>query len=116
MAVDRRLLLIALLPALLIFSASARAQGERSWDGTWTGVEGRRHIAPIEVAIANGKVVSYTLKGAPFEVEYSRVTATTVSFGDRDHYYVSLERTSQATASGQIHGRLGVGALSLTRR
>jgi hypothetical protein len=116
MAVDRRLLLIASLPALLILSAPARAQGERSWDGTWTGLEGRHHVAPIEIAIANGKVVSYTLSGAPFEVQYSRVTPTKVSFGDRDHYYVSLKRTSEATASGQVRGRLGVGALSLTRR
>jgi hypothetical protein len=116
MALDRRLLPIASLPALLILSAPARAQDERSWDGTWTGVEGRHHIAPIEIAIADGKVVSYTLRGAPFEVQYSRVTPTKVSFGDRDHYYVRLERKSEATASGQIRGRLGVGALSLTRR
>src|ERR1700753_2261401 len=105
-----RLALVALAP--LLFAPSAFAQSEKSWDGVWTGVQGKQP-APIQVSIADGKVVSYTLHGSPFDIQYSSVTPSTVSFGDRDHYFVRLKRTGDTTAMGKIHGRIGTGALKL---
>ena len=116
MTFDRRLAPTALLlPALLLFSAPALAQSVQSWNGVWAGAQGGQ-AAPIVVSITDGKVVSYTLKGSPFDIQYSSVTPTAVSFGDRDHYFVKLKKTSDTTASGKIHGRLGVGAMSLTKQ
>jgi hypothetical protein len=115
MNVIRRLLPMALLPGLLFASGIARAQDARSWDGIWTGVEGNIESAPIQIAIVEGKVISYTLKGAPFAVQYSNVTPTTISFGDRDHYFVKLRRTGDTTAAGHFHDRAGAGALNLTK-
>jgi hypothetical protein len=113
MAVNRRLL-VAVLP-LCVATASAAAQGAPSWDGIWTGVEAQADAAPIQIAIAGGKVVSYTFEGAPFVVSFSKITPTSVSFGDRDHYFVKLNRTGATTASGQFHDRSGAGALRLTK-
>lgn len=112
---NRRLLPIALLPALLFASGFAHAQSAPSWDGIWTGLEGNIASAPIQIAIVDGKVISYTLKGAPFSVQYSTVTPTAVSFGDRDHYFVKLKRTGDTTAAGHFHDRAGAGALLLTK-
>ena len=67
MTIDRRSLLIAILPALLISAQAARAQAAWSWDGTWTGMLGKAHPWPMSVVIAEGKVISYTLKGTPLE-------------------------------------------------
>jgi hypothetical protein len=116
MTIDRRLLLAAALPAVLLFVAPTLAQAEQSWNGTWIGVQGKRHAAPIKLAIVDGKVVSYSLEGSSFDIQYSDVTPTTVSFGDHDHYFVKLKRTGDATASGKVHGRLGTGVVSLTRQ
>jgi hypothetical protein len=115
MIVTRRLLPMALLPGLLFASGFARAQDAQSWDGIWTGVDGTIGSAPIQIAIADGKVISYTLKGAPFSIQYSNVTPTTISFGDRDHYFVKLRRTGETTATGHFHDRAGAGALDLTK-
>ena len=69
----------------------------------------------IQIAIVDGKVISYTLQGASFAVTYSNVTATVVSFGDRDHYFVKLKRTGETTAAGHFHDRAGAGAVTLTK-
>jgi len=113
MPVNRRLL-VAVLP-FCVATASAATQGAPSWDGIWTGVEAQADAAPIQIAIAGGKVVSYTFEGAPFVVSFSKITPTSVSFGDRDHYFVRLSRTGATTASGQFHDRAGAGALRLTK-
>jgi len=113
MIVNRRFL-IALAPGLL-FVTTCLAQEAQSWDGIWTGVEAQIESAPIQIAIADGKVISYTLKGAPLLIQYSKVTPTSVSFGDRDHYSVKLDRIGNTTASGQFHDRYGAGALTLTK-
>ena len=112
---NRRLLPIALLPALLFASGLACAQSAPSWDGLWTGVEGNIASAPIQIAIVDGKVISYTLNGAPFSVQYSSVTSSAVSFGDHDHYFVKLKRTGETTAAGHVHDRAGAAALLLTK-
>jgi hypothetical protein len=115
MITGRRSALIA-LAFIPLLASSAFAQGEKSWDGVWTGVQGKDHAAPIQLSIAGGKVVSYTLQGSPFDVQFSSITPTTVSFGDHDHYFVKLKRTGDTTAMGKIHGRIGTGALTLTRQ
>ena len=111
----RRSLLIGALSILLPVGASL-AQDRGSWDGTWAGTLGGIKPSPIAIAIAKDKVVSYSLGGAPFDVQYSQVTPTTVSFGDRDHYFMKLTKTSDTTAAGKIHGRIGYGSVSLTRQ
>jgi hypothetical protein len=115
MIVTRRFALVALALSPL-FASPVFAQSEKSWDGVWTGVQGKQHAAPIQLAITDGKVVSYTLQGSPFSVQYSSITPTSISFGDRDHYFVKLKRTGDTTAMGKIHGRIGTGALTLTRQ
>jgi|GEM_PF-4246609 hypothetical protein len=113
MIVNRRFL-IAFAPGLL-FATTCLAQEAQSWDGIWTGVDGRIESAPIQIAIADGKVISYTLKGAPLLVQYSKVTSNSVSFGDRDHYSVKLDKIGNTTASGQFRDRYGADALTLTK-
>ena len=115
MTVIQRFALVA-LASLPLLVPPAFAQGEKSWDGVWSGVQGKGHAAPIQLSITDGKVVSYTLEGSPFQVQYSSITPTTVSFGDRDHCFVRLKRTGDTTAMGKIHGRIGTGALMLTRQ
>jgi hypothetical protein len=116
MTMGHRFLLVAILPALLISAQAARAQAAWSWDGTWTGMLGKTHLWPMSVVITEGKVVSYTLKGTPFDVQYSKIGSTTFSFGDRDNYSVKLTKTGGTTASARVHGRIGYGTASLTKQ
>jgi hypothetical protein len=118
MITNRRFLLIALLPALLLSAEAARADDTASWDGTWTGTLGRPPGAasPIAITIAEGKVVSYTLRGAPFVIQYSKVTPTNVSFGDHDNYSMKIKRTGETTATARVHGRIGYGVTTLTKQ
>jgi hypothetical protein len=92
---------------------AAADSSNASWEGTWTGV---LYNMPVSVSISDGKVVGYTFQGASYDVQYSKVTPTTVSFGDRDHYAVKLIKTGQATASEMVHGRSGYRKASLTRQ
>ncbi|MGO8798900.1 MAG: hypothetical protein ACLQJL_07415 [Roseiarcus sp.] len=115
MTIDRRFVLMTALPALLVSFQPGRAADAVAWDGTWNGMLGKHDPWPIAVTIAGGKVVSYTEKGAPFDVQYTRMTPTTLSFGDRDHYSVKLTRTGDATASARVRGRLGTGYAALIR-
>jgi hypothetical protein len=115
MKINRRLLPIALLPGLLFASGFACAQEAQSWDGIWTGIEGKNASPTIQIAIVDGKVISYTLNGAAFTVQYSNVTPTTVSFGDHDHYFVKLKRTGETTAAGHFHDRAGAAGVTLTK-
>ncbi len=117
MKVDRRFLLLAVLSALLIPVAAARAQ-DLSWDDVWTGAIGRLpgEASPISITIAGGKVTGYTVRGAPFDIQYNNLTPTTVTFGDRDHYSVKLNKTSNTTASARVHGRIGYGHATLTKQ
>jgi hypothetical protein len=114
MMIGRRFLLIAIPLALLIPTAASQAASNGSWDGTWAGL--LHNMSPISITIAQDKVVSYTVKGTPFDIQYSKVTPTGVSFGDRDHYYMKITKTSDTTASAVVHGRLGYGSASLTKQ
>jgi hypothetical protein len=106
----------ALLSSAVVASAASHGQSGNAWDGTWTGMQGRIDPGPIAISIAHGQVVSYTLRGSPFEIQYSSVTPTSVSFGDRDHYVVTLEKTGEASALGMVRGRLGEGNFRITRQ
>jgi hypothetical protein len=116
MTIVRRFLLIAILPMLLISAHAVRAQAAWSWDGTWTGTLGPANPWPMSITITQGKVVSYTLKGTRFDVQYSKISPTTVSFGDRDNYVVKLRKTGDATASARTHGHISNGTASLTKQ
>jgi hypothetical protein len=108
-----RLFSILLPSALLASAAAVQAQNNGSWDGAWTGLLNNR--ARVVVTIAHDKVVGYTLAGAPFTIQYSALTPTSVSFGDRDHYAVEITRTGDATATESAHGRLGFATAALTK-
>jgi hypothetical protein len=115
MTIGRRFFLVVVPLAFLAPMPSQAADNgsNGSWDGTWTGLLNKR--APVSITIANGKVVSYAIEGAPLDIQYSKVTPTSVSFGDRDHYGVRLTKTNDTTASEIAHGRNGYGSASLTK-
>jgi hypothetical protein len=113
MSIGRRFLLIA-IPLAFLVPMAIQAQNKKSWDGVWEGM--LDNAAPIAVTIANDKVVSYTIKGSPHPIEYNKITAASASFGDRDHYFMKLTKTSDTTASATVHGRLGFASASLTRQ
>ncbi len=104
-AVGRRRVLIALPMALFIGGATARAEQDRAWDGAWTGTLGG--ISAISVTISENKVVQYMFMGAPMPIQYSKIDAGKILFGDRDHYNMTLARTGATTASALYHGRRG---------
>jgi hypothetical protein len=106
---------LALASILLASAPSVRAESAASWDGTWVGSEGRRLVWPISISVAEGKVVTYTLRGVAFPVRFSEVTPTKISFGDRDHYLITLRKTGDRTASGQARGRRGEGPVSINK-
>jgi hypothetical protein len=114
MTIGRRFLLIAVPLAFLNPAGVSWAQEKSAWNGTWTGLLG--NISPIAVTIADDKVVSYTTGGAAFDIQYSEVTPTKVSFGDRDHYFMKLVKTGDTTALARVHGRLGYGSASLAKQ
>jgi hypothetical protein len=115
MTIGQHLPRVAMLAALLFSAQASRAQDAASWDGTWNGTLGKNHPWPISVSIANGKVVGFTEKGASFDVVFAKVTPTSVVFGDKTNYTVSLIKTGDTTASAKVHGRRGSGTALLTK-
>lgn len=111
----RYLSALALAPMLLALPQLARADNDASWNGTWTGSQGKRSVWPVSISIADGKVVNYTLKGVSFPVGFSEVTSTKISFGDHDNYMITLRKTGDRTASGQARGRKGEGPVSIIK-
>jgi hypothetical protein len=106
--IGRRFLLVAVPLALVVSLTASRATPNGAWDGAWTG--SFEHVSSLSLIIANGKVVSYSVAGAPVAVRYTTTTPTTLSFGDRDHFSVTLTRTGDARASAKAHGRNGFGS------
>ena len=91
------------------------AQAGSAWDGTWSGVVNKSD--PVSVTISNGKVVGYSIRGvAPYPIEFSRVTYSTVSFGDRTNYNVRIIKIGDKVASGFAHSPIGDGSASLTKQ
>ena len=104
---------IAVSLALLVPSASLA--GSASWDGTWSGMLNKSE--PVSVTIAGGKVVGYAIRGGePFGIGYSKVTLTSVSFGDHDNYSVTITKTGARSATGKAQSPLGTGSASLIKQ
>jgi hypothetical protein len=113
--VGRRLFVIAMPLALLIGGETARADQSGAWDGAWTGTLGR--ASTISVTIAKNKVVKYLFMGASMPIQYSKVDAGKVSFGDRDHFInMTIAKTGATTASALYHGRNGDASAPLVKR
>jgi hypothetical protein len=71
----------------------------------------------VSVTILGGQVTAYTIRGAePFGIEYSRITLTTVAFGDRRNYSVKLFRQNDRAALGIAHSPIGDGSALLTKK
>jgi hypothetical protein len=115
MKIDRRMLIASVLPMLLTGLEPSRADDPGSWDGAWKGMLGKKHPWPITVTIAQGKVVKYTENGAPFDIKFTDMTPTTVSFGDEEHYSVTLTKTGETKVSAKVHSRQGFGTGSLIK-
>jgi hypothetical protein len=115
MTIDRGFLRVAMLTATLFSAQASRGQDAGSWDGTWNGTLGKIHPWPISISIANGKVVGFTEKGASFDVRYAKVTPTSVVFGDKANYTVTLTKTGDTAASADVRGRRGSGTALLTK-
>ena len=114
MTMGHGLLTAGLIVAVLI-PAAARAASKSWWDGTWAGLLNKSE--PVTVTIAGGRVVGYAIRGGePFGIQYSRVTLSTVSFGDREHFTVSIKKQSDSTAFGFAHSPMGDGSASLSRQ
>ena len=115
MDINRRLVIATVLSTFMIGLQPSRADDARSWDGDWNGILGKKHPWPITVTISQGKVVKYVENGASFDVKFTNITPSTVSFGDQDHYSVTLTKTGETTVSATVHGRHGFGTGSLTK-
>ena len=115
MPTGQRILGVAMLTAALFSAQASRGQDAASWDGTRNGTLGKNHPWPLSVSIANGKVVGFTEKGAAFDVQFAKVTPTSVFFGDKANYTVTLTRSGDTTASAKVQGRRGSGTALLTK-
>jgi hypothetical protein len=114
MMIGRRFFLVAIQLAFLIPAHSPQAAEGWSWDGVWTGSLG--NVSPISVTIAKNTIADYEFRGAPVKVIDNKVAATTVSFGDRDHYQMTLTQMSDTTALARYHGRLGYSTAVLKKQ
>jgi hypothetical protein len=117
MLLARRSLLFSVLAALMFIAPSSWARDiSRQWDGTWKGKIGPFVFSDVAVKIADGKVVSYTLRGAPFVIKFSKVSHNAVSFGDGENYYFRMKKADGATtAIGTLRGRIGAGRATLSK-
>lgn len=114
MTTKPRLALIS-LSLILILPSASYAASHSSWDGTWSGLFNKSK--PVSVTISGGKVVSYAIMGAsPYPVSFSKVTYTTVSFGDNANYSVRMTKKGDRNAVGFAHSPIGDGSASLTRQ
>jgi hypothetical protein len=103
------------LAAVLVCGSSSDGLPASPWDGTWSG--SLKTGDAVSVTISDGKVIAYAFRGAaPYGIEYSRVTTSTVAFGDRRNYSVKLFRRNERTAFGTAHSPFGDGFASLTRQ
>jgi hypothetical protein len=111
----RALLNMSLLLAVSASTASAQTRGP--WDGVWTGLlrNNAGVVLPISITIGKDKVLSFTLQGEPFAVQYSRISAGEALFGDRNNYSVELKKTG-AGVEAWLRGRHGYEVASLARQ
>ena len=114
MCTGRSLLMATILPAMLVSAHPSLGAEASPRDGARTGMPGKVHPWPVSITISNGRS-SVSEGGAPFENRYDKITPSTVSFGDQNHYSIKLTRTGDATASASVHGRHGYEMGSLTK-
>jgi hypothetical protein len=114
--VSRRFMLAAFLPAILMSTQASRANDPNLWDGAWNGTLGAKSPWPISITISQGKVSSFSERGVPLGIRYTKITPTALYFGDQAHYSTMLIKTGDATASARIHGRHGFVTGALTRQ
>ena len=115
MTICRGFLSVAMLTASLFYAQASWGADANSWDGTWNGNLGKTKPWPISVSITDGKVVSFTESGVPFDIKYTKMTPDAVFFGDQSHYGIKLIKTGDTTAAAKVHGRHGIGTAALTR-
>jgi hypothetical protein len=92
---------------------SSYAAPANSWDGIWTGMLDDQ--VSISIRVANNKPLNYAIKGTPIGITFSKVSGTSLEFGDTDHYRIDLKRTGDATATASYFGRHGYSITKLTR-
>ncbi len=101
----RRLLAIILPIAFVVSTQTARAAENWSWNGVWKGKLG--NSSTISVTIQHDEVTNCLFRGAPVAIDYSKLSPQSVSFGDRDHYNMTLKKAGDASALAVYHGRSG---------
>ena len=77
----QRILRVAMLTATLFSAQGSRGQDAGSWDGTWNGTLGKNY--PLAHLGFDREREGRTEKGALFDVEFTKVTPTSVFFGDK---------------------------------
>ena len=119
MSLTRRVLFA--LPLALIVAGPADAAkrhhghvggGGGSWDGRWAGAWNGND--PTAVIIKGGKVVAYEYGGATNAVEWSKVSASHITYGE-SNIVVTLQRTGANTARAAIKTGQGNGTAELKR-
>jgi len=106
--------ILACAAFVLVNGAAAHAASKLSWDGTWAGTLNNE---PVSVTIAEGKVVSYTIRGfSPLPIESASVSGRSVSLVIGAAYRVTITKQSERNAVGLAHGPLGDGVASLIRQ
>jgi hypothetical protein len=112
--IDRRATIAALSLALLAIAVAAKAAPASSWDGRWTGKWGGKD--ETEVIIADGKIVRYSFKGDPRQVETKEASDNQFSFGN-DVFTVVMTKTSEAKATAQFQSNaMGQVSATLTKQ
>ena len=86
MSIHQKLLPAAILTAILLPAHAGRAADSSSWEGAWSGKLGTSRPWPISVTISQAKVVSFSEKGVPLEVSYSKINPSKITFGDQVNY------------------------------
>ena len=108
------------LPLALLVAAPAdaarrhhgHAAGGGSWDGRWAGAWNGND--PTAVIIKGGKVVAYEYGGATNPVEWSKVSASHITYGE-SNIVVTLNRTGANSAHATIKSSQGTGTAELSR-
>ena len=115
MSIRRALLNMSLL--LVVSASTAAAQTRGPWDGVWTGLlhNNAGVVLPISITIGKDKVLNFALQGEPFAIQYSKISAGDVLFGDRGNYTVELKNTGAGVVAS-LRGRHGYEVASLARQ
>jgi hypothetical protein len=110
----RELMAVA-FPLAIFFPVATHASPVQKWNGTWTGAV--ENVGPVSVTIAGGQVVGYAICGStPYEIKYSKVTLSTVAFGDHDNFDVKISKTGANIAKGTARSMMGERSATLSKQ